>query len=70
MSRQMLTVDGLQYSCWSREIFEQMRSCLIDLLLNLTSIVVCLRRHDINYARVKSWATTSYAGKTGIATTA
>ena len=25
MSKQMLTVDGLQYSNWSREIFEQMR---------------------------------------------
>ncbi|MCW4150304.1 dipeptidase [Halomonas sp. 18H] len=30
MSRQMLTVDGLQYSCWSREIFEQMREGGVD----------------------------------------
>ncbi|MFO7910060.1 MAG: dipeptidase [Halomonas sp.] len=30
MSRQMLTVDGLQYSNWSREIFEQMREGGVD----------------------------------------
>ncbi|MCL7931177.1 dipeptidase [Halomonas llamarensis] len=30
MSKQMLTVDGLQYSNWSREIFEQMREGGVD----------------------------------------
>jgi microsomal dipeptidase-like Zn-dependent dipeptidase len=30
MSKQMLTVDGLQYSYWSREIFEQMREGGVD----------------------------------------
>lgn len=30
MSRQLLTVDGLQYSNWSREIFEQMREGGVD----------------------------------------
>ncbi|WP_202114828.1 dipeptidase [Vreelandella zhuhanensis] len=30
MSKQMLTVDGLQYSHWSREIFEQMREGGVD----------------------------------------
>lgn len=30
MSKEMLTVDGLQYSNWSREIFEQMREGGVD----------------------------------------
>ncbi|MGQ7249110.1 dipeptidase [Halomonas sp. V046] len=30
MSQQMLTIDGLQYSNWSREIFEQMRQGGVD----------------------------------------
>jgi len=30
MSKQVLTVDGLQYSNWSREIFEQMREGGVD----------------------------------------
>lgn len=30
MSKQMLTIDGLQYSNWSREIFEQMREGGVD----------------------------------------
>ncbi|PRY73138.1 dipeptidase [Halomonas ventosae] len=30
MSKQMLTVDGLQYSNWSREIFQQMREGGLD----------------------------------------
>lgn len=32
MSREMLVVDGLQYSNWSREIFEQMREGGIDVV--------------------------------------
>ena len=30
MSRDLLTVDGLQYSNWSREIFQQMREGGVD----------------------------------------